>query len=649
MSKTLSLIFRFAARDWRGGELGLLLAALIIAVSSIAAVGFFVDRLRVALESQAAELLGADLIVRSSRELPASYAQEAQRRGLKIARTVEFPSMVSAGALPRLASVKAFDPGYPLRGRPRVFVQGSAGETVAAPLPVAGEAWADPQLVNSLDARNGDALSLGESTFRLTAQIALEPDRGGGFVNFAPRILVPLQDLAATGLVQPGSRVSHRLMVAGDDRAQIDGYASWLRSRLGTAERLETVDDGRPELRTTLDRAEQFLSLVALLSALIAAVAVALAARRFAVRHLDTCAVVKALGMTQGELLRVLVGELLLLALVGGLVGALIGYGVHFLLAQAIAPLMAIALPAPSAWPALQAVLASLILLVGFGAWPFVRLADVSPLRVLRRDIQGAPAQAWVGLVLAALSFAALLFWLGSDRRLAAYALGGFAIGMLVFALLGWALVLAVGRLRHWRGLARRPVLRMALASWSRRRGTAVAQTVALSVGLMALVLLSVTRTDLIDGWQRATPADAPNRFLVNIQPDQQDRVREVLGGHGVSEVPLYPMIRGRLVQINDRLAADVVSEAGQEMAQRSLERELNLSYLTALPGHNQLVSGRWLDPQAAEVSVEEGLARSFGLSLGDLLTFDIAGESVSAKVTSLRKVSWDSMKVNFS
>jgi len=650
MKSILQHIARFTYRDWRGGELTLLLGALIIAVASLAAVGFFVDRLRVALDRQATQILGADLVVRSQRALPPDFERQAAALGLKTTRTTEFPSMVTKGELPRLASIKAFAPGYPLRSQMRVYESDGVTDRAASKMPALGEVWVSPQLANMIQAKLGDQLVLGQSNLKLTRLIALEPDRGGGFVNIAPRVLISEAQLEKTELIQPGSRVSYRLLVAGND-AKIAEYRAWITPRLAQYQRVETVDDTRPQLMATLERAEQFLSLVALLSALIAAVAVALGSRRFAQRHLDACAVVKSLGMTQRELLSVLIGELMLVALVGGVIGAALGWGIHFGLAASIEPLLAIALPAPSFWPAVYAVVAALVLLLGFGAWPFVSLAGVPPLRVLRRDLGQTPASAWIGGLIALSCFAGLMLWLATDRRIAIYALGGFIIGAIVFSIAAWLMLVLIGKARKLSLVSRDPSLRLALASWSRRRSSSIAQVVALAVGMMALTLLTVTHNDLIEGWQRATPPDAPNRFVLNIQPEQTKSVEQSLANAKVADAELYPMIRGRLTHLNGKKIesdSDKPQTERSEVERNAPRRELNLSYMSQIPGHNELVKGQWFDDESKEVSVEEGLFESLGLSMGDKLTFDIGGEVVDVAVSSIRKVRWDSMKVNF-
>ncbi|MEK9720310.1 MAG: FtsX-like permease family protein [Quisquiliibacterium sp.] len=425
-------------------------------------------------------------------------------------------------------------------------------------------------------------------------------------MNFAPRALMRLQDLAATGLVQPASRVTYRLLVSGP-AASVASFEAWARNSLARGMRIESLETGRPELRNTLDRAEQFLSLVAMLSALIAAVAIGLAARRFAERHLDGCAVMRAIGIGQRQLISVLGLELFWVALFAGALGVSLGWFVHLALEQVLAPLIGLPLPPPGIAPVLQGLATGLVLLLGFGAWPFLRLAGVPAMRVLRRELGAAQASPWLAFALALGSFVGLLVWFCSDLRLAAIAIGGFAAGTVVFMLLTFALMrLVTWARRSSASFLSSPAIRMALASWSRRQSSSIVQTVALAIGLMALLLLTVVRTDLVDGWRRASPVDAPNRFAINIQPDQAKPVVAALQRAGIGKVDLYPMVRGRLVAINGRPI--VPSDYEGERARRLVDREFNLSYMTDPPAHNRIVQGRWFMSQAMEVSVEAGI-----------------------------------------
>lgn len=644
MLHTLRLAARMTARDARAGELRLLLVALAVAVAAIACVGFFADRLRGALELEARQLIGADWVLSADRAIDAGLAQRARAAGLSVATTVAFPSMVVGPGSPQLASVKAVTEGYPLRGNLRVAPAPDAPDAPARGIPAPGTAWVDAQLLTALGVAPGGTVQLGEVALRVDRVLTLEPDRGANFVNFAPRILVGMEDLRASGLVQPASRLNWRLLVAGPPDAVARFTAGVVPGR---GQRVESLEGGRPELRNTLDRAEQFLSLVALLSALIAAVAIALAARRFAQRHLDACAVLRALGTTQRRIVALLSIELLLVGLAGSLAGVLLGLAGHQALVVLARPLIALPLPPPGPMPALQAVAAGLLLLVGFAVLPVARLAGVPALRVLRRELGAPPVSAWVAAALAVVAFSALLLWFARDVRLASIALAGFAGGAVFFALAAWGLVRAVSPLRRFvSGAPGGGLLRLALAGWSRRQGASVAQTAALAVALMALMLLAVVRSDLLDGWRRASPADAPNRFLINIQPDQREPVETVLRARGVRDPVLYPMVRGRLVAVNGTAIGPDTVEG--DRAQRLLDREFNLSYMRDEPRHNTTVQGRWIAPDEPEVSVETGLMSTLGLRLGDRLTFDVAGENVDAKVVGVRKLAWDSMQVNF-
>jgi putative ABC transport system permease protein len=458
--------------------------------------------------------------------------------------------------------------------------------------------------------------------------------------------MLALDDLAATGLIQPGSRVTYRLLAAGE-RSAVAGFESWVKSRLRAGQRMETLEAGRPELRMTLDRSQQFLSLVSLLSALIAAVAIGLAARRFAERHLDGFAVLKALGAPQRLLVWSLLLEMLWLSLAGAAVGAVVGWAAHWALIGLATAMIEIPLPAPSWWPAVQAAAAGVILILGFAAVPVLRLAGVPPLRVLRRELGPPAISAWLALACAIGAFALLLFWYAGDRKIALYAMGGFLAGAVFFALVAFGGVRLLAPLRNWVGTGRATAsLRIALASWSRRQGSSVVQTAALAVGLMALMLLTVTRNDLLDSWRTASPADAPNRFVLNIQPDQREMFQDMMRDAGIAGVELYPMIRGRLVAVNGvEVAPDSYQE---ERARRLVNREFNLSYTDRMPGHNQLDSGRWLAPGSAEVSAEQGVMDTLGLKINDRLRFDVAGELVDLTVVGTRKLAWDSLKVNF-
>jgi putative ABC transport system permease protein len=635
-------------RDWRAGELRLLLAAVVLAVAALSSVGFFASRLSNALNLQARQLLGADAVLTSDNPIAPAMRKAIIDAELTTSETVSFPSMVGATGskardiAPQLSSLKAVAAGYPLRGALRISEQIGDQGTLATGIPQPGTLWLDAALLPLLQAKLGDQLEVGELSLRVDKIIVNEPDRGTNFASFAPRVMINLADLEKSRLILPGSRVTYRLLMAGPANSVQTFVDS---TTLPKGQRFEDLRAGRPEVRSTLNRAEQFLSLVALLSALIAATAIGLAARRFAARHLDGCAVMRAMGITQSSLVSLLFLELLWIALLAALAGIALGFAAHFALISAVRSLLTLDLPNASLLPGLKAAAAGVVLLLGFGGLPILRLASVAPLRVLRRDLGAAPVQVWVAAVIAIVATMSLMVWFAGDVRLAAYALGGFMISAVIFSLIAWGLMNGVnhaGRQTQRSGLV---LLRVMLASWAKRGASSVAQMVALAIALMALLLLTVTRNDLLDSWRAASPKDAPNRFVINVQPDQMQTVFAQLKAGGLNDVSLAPMIRGRIVKIN---ATEVKLDDFSERARGTLDRELNLSYLKTIPAHNQTIKGRWVDPKAAEVSVEEGLASTLGLKLDDTVSFDIAGEVVTAKVVGLRKVAWDSMKVNF-
>ncbi|MCX8005796.1 MAG: FtsX-like permease family protein [Burkholderiaceae bacterium] len=438
--------------------------------------------------------------------------------------------------------------------------------------------------------------------------------------------------------------MTYRLLVAGAP-ASVREYAGWLRARLARGQQVETLDSGRPEMARTLQRAERFLSLVALLAAMIAAVAVAAAARRFSLRHLDTCAMLRCLGATQREIFRLFALEFAYVGLAACVVGALAGFALHFVLLDALKGLIQTALPLPSAAPALQALACGLVLLAGFALPPLAQLREVPPLRVLRKDVGLPRARALAGYAGGALAFLALLLWAAGDLKLGALTAGGFALGVLAFATIAWLALRVLAPLRALTGQLGIS-WRFALAAMQRRPAATVVQLVALAVGIMALLLLTVTRTDLVSAWRRAAPPDAPNRFVINIQPEQAERIAQRLRDAGIADATLYPMVRGRLIEINGRAVGPEAYTS--ERAQRLVDREFNLSYTDEAPGHNRIVAGRWFAPDAQELSIEDGIAATLGIALGDVLTFDIAGQRLQARVGSLRKVDWDSMRANF-
>ncbi|HEY9028180.1 MAG TPA: FtsX-like permease family protein, partial [Burkholderiaceae bacterium] len=627
-------------RDFIAGELKLLLWAVVLAVGALTAVGFFADRMRAGLVRDAAQLLGGDAVVLGDKPLAPAFTQEALRRGFVVGQAATFPSMARAGAArggaAKLSVVKAVDAAYPLRGRIDVRFGAAAPVQSLRQAPAPGTVWIDPQLANALALKVGDTLELGDASLRIAALIAIEPDRGAGFSALAPRALINQADLPATGLVQPSSRITWRLAVGapnGDEKLA-DDFAAWAKAKIKAdglrGVRVENLASGRPEMTQTVDRAQQFLSLVALLTALLSAVAVAVAARDFAQRHLDDCAMLRVLGETQRRIAAVHAIEFCGLGLFASLVGLGLGFALHLGFVALLTSWLPNGLPWPGLLPALLGVGVGLILLMGFGLPPVLQLARVPPLRVLRRDV-GAPKAASIGVLVGAfLGFAALMVVAARDVKLGLISVGGFAGAALVFAFVGW---LAVRALRRFVPEARAPRwLVLATRAIAARPAFAVLQIASMAIGLMALWVLVLLRTDLIDSWRAATPPDAPNRFVVNIQPDQAEAYRAMLKASGVQGDDWFPMIRGRLVTINDQPVGQRYKPDSD--ASNMIQRELNLSHSAQVQPKVKIVAGTWVPDEVDGLSVEEGLARTLGLKLGDKMVFDVGGQMVTGRIT---------------
>ncbi|MDO9291784.1 MAG: ABC transporter permease, partial [Hydrogenophaga sp.] len=646
-----SLGWRSLTRDWRAGELRLLLVAVTLAVAALTAVGFFADRLQGGLARDARALIGGDAVISSDNATPPVYEQQAQALGLQTTQTLGFPTMGRArdedGGAAKLVALKAVDTGYPLRGNLRVAAGPQAPDAPTRDIPAPGTAWVDAALLVALDLQVGSPLLMGDSQFRIDKVIVVEPDRGAGFLTFAPRVMINAADLPATGLVQPASRLTYRLAVAGNDPA-VKQFVQWAQAQIEMPGvrglRLESLEGGQPAMQQTLERAEKFLNLVALLAALLSAVAVAIAARGFAQRHLDDCAMLRVLGLSQGTMARAYTFEFVLVGLGASVLGVVLGFALHHVFVLLLAGLVESALPAASIWPVLLGLGMGLTLMLAFGLPPVLQLAQVPPLRVIRRDVGQLKPATLAVLGLGVAGFAALLLAASRDLMLGLIAVGGFAAAVAVFALASYG---AVRLLRASVNEATAPrALVLATRQLSARPAYAVVQISSLAVGLLALVLLVLLRTDLIASWRNATPPDAPNRFVINVQPEQGEPFQQALRQAGVQRFDWYPMIRGRLVLVNGQPVAP--ESYATDRAQRLVEREFNLSNTAQRPPHNEVTQGRWTEDEAGGLSVEEGLAEELGLKLGDLLGFDIAGQPVQGRITSLRKVDWGSMRVNF-
>ena len=650
-------------RDLRAGELRLLIVAVSLAVAALTAVGFFADRLNGGLQRDARQLLGGDAVISSDNPTPQVFIDKAKALGLQTAQTLGFPTMAratatvqsanSGDAMTKLVALKAVSETYPLRGNLQIIAKQGAEPAKTRAVPAVGEAWVDAALLDGLGLQVGDKLLLGDAELRIGQIITTEPDRGAGFANFAPRVMVNMAGMAATGLIQPASRVTYRFAVAGTSSGgpaadeAVKAFADFAKAQTSAGMpgvRLESFEGGRPEMKQTLERAEKFLSLIALLAALLSAVAVALAARSFAAKHLDNCAMLRVLGQSQRNIGLSYTFEFALVGLFASGLGIVIGYAVHYVFVLLLAGLIESSLPAASLWPVAFGLGMGMTLLLAFGLPPVLQLAQVPPLRVIRRDVGSLKPASLAVLGLGLAGFVALLLATSSDLKLGLITVGGFAAAVVLFAGISYV---AIKLLRMSVNDATAPRwLVLATRQLTARPAFAVVQISALSLGLLALILLVLLRTDLIDSWRKATPPDAPNRFVINVMPEQSEPFQQTLKDAGIKNYDWFPMIRGRLVAINN---TDVkLDNFADERAKRMLDREFNLSNSAALPAHNIILSGAWIPEEAGGVSVEESVAKTLNLALGDALRFNVGGMVVDSKVSSIRKVDWGSMRANF-
>jgi putative ABC transport system permease protein len=565
-----------------------------------------------------------------------------ERAGVQRAEAINFISMASAKES-QLAGVKAVSENYPLRGRLRIAAAPGAPDAPAESGPARGTVWLEERLVSALNAPVGSRVRLGRGEFRVAAVLTLEPERSTNFFNIAPRLMMHIADVPQTALIQTGSRVSYYLYAAGAPE-QISSLQQ--KVTLERGQRIDTLETGRPEIRSAVDRAQRFLGLTALLAAILAGVAVALGTRRFVERHLDGCAVMRCLGASQSQLLRLYSIEFLLLGLAACAAGCVIGYIAQEAIAVTVAEVIRAELPAPRILPAVQGFLVGLVLLLGFALPPLVQLKNVPAVRVIRRETGRASKASFASYIVGAGALAALLVWQAGDLRLGLTVVGGFAAAVAVFFLVSWLLLRILTGQRVISRI-RNKMLRYGLANLRRHaRGNAV-QIASLALGLTAVLLLTFTRNELVEAWRRSAPPDAPNRFLIGVQPEQLEPLQAFFSAHNIPVPDLYPMVRGRLVEVNGKPVSEANYE--EERAKRLVEREFNLSYMSDLPSHNQISAGTWWGKAPGkEISAEQGIAERLGWKLGDELTFVVGSERFTARITSLRKLRWDSMKVNF-
>jgi putative ABC transport system permease protein len=641
----LQFVFRPALRAFRRDltdrSFLIIGTAVIIAVASVSAVDMFTDRVRTALAQQSSALLAADLSVISNNPLAPSYAQQARSLKLTSTAILAMRSVVTFGEKFQLVELKAVNDGYPLRGELLVADAAFETPTRSDAIPTPGTAWVEARLLGLIGAKVGDQISIGSADLTIAKVLVLEPDRGGDLFNIAPRAMINGADVERTALIAPGSRVHYSLLVAGP-RPAVEQFKKQLNLNIG--DRILSPEDARPEIRAALRRAEQFLGLATLTTIMLAGAAIALAARSFSTRHRNTVALLRTLGATRQYVMRYFLIEILLLGMVAALIGAAVGIGCQEIIARALAGWTQTDLPPPSFAAALGAALRALLALMGFALPQLMKLRDVPPLRVLRSDADAMPVKKSSVIIYATAGVLLIAPWRDGDPQLTLWSLFGLlaSIGLLIVVSIGTIKIVARSHSQN------NLVWRFGIANIARRGILTVIQITALGLGLMALLVLGIVRNDLLDNWSSSLPADAPNQFLINIQSEEVSPLRNFLARHALSRPQFYPMVRARLTAINDRpITQDSYHDP---RARRLAEREFNLSEATTLKPRNVIIAGEWWDANASQTqfSVEQDIAKTLGISVGDSLSYRVAEKEIKGKVTSLRAVQWESMEVNF-
>ncbi len=657
--------FRDFLRALRQGEVRLLFLAIVIAVAGTSSINFVTNRIERALQYHAADLMGADFVIQSTESARGLFVKKALGHGLAFSTTTEFPTVVVAGDYSKLSGLKAVGKNYPLRGALKTGHRPYGDSRINRSIPKPGEAWVDSELFNALKLTLNQDIQVGYKTLKVTAILAFEPDRGNEFFNIAPRLMINRSDLKATRLIQRGSRIRYKLLFSGSWNA-IQKFSDWAKNNLNNNERVQSLDNARPALRTAINFGGRFLSLASLLGILLAGVAIAISARQYARNQLDRCAMLRCLGATQKMISHHYIAQLCWIGLIASSTGAALGYGLHELLLSLLHSFLPEQLPLISFTPILSGLIIGATTLFAFALPPIFALRDTSPLRVIRRDLLPNSARKRTTNILTWISILAgtsiLLFILAGDISLAWRMLIAILVALTMFSLISFLLVKFLATLNiplsRWSKFA---ALRFGLANLSRRSTLTSIQISGFGIGIMALLILSIVRTDLLTQWRNRLPVDAPNQFLINIQSNQIKDLRKQLQTSGKRIVNLYPMIRGRLTHINSKaVSADSYLEP---RAKRLITREFNLSQSDQLQKSNTVIKGRWWHKtttpiksnlgktpslEAKQISIESGLATLLRIKVGDTLRYLIAGKPIKVIVTSLRKVSWDTMRPNF-
>ena len=704
-STLIGLASRLLWRDWRSGELRLLFLALVMAVTSVSGIALFTDRLEKALLLESANMLAADRVLGSGKVLPDEILNEAQTRGLRTASTLSFTSMAFSDSGNMLVSAKAVSDTYPLRGDVIIadapFIRGAPIQSGPQP----GEVWLESRALPALGLEVGDSVYVGEAELTVSKIIIAEPDRsGGGMVdNAGPRLMLHLDDVAKTNVVQLGSRVSYRFLFAADELLALDEFETWVDAEYEGEYRLRDVRDESEEVSEALSRAESFLLLGSLFAVLLAGVAIALTAKRYSERHYDYVAILKTFGCTSPQIGFIYLWIQALLAIVAVVVGSVLGWGVHHIILRALQTVITVELPAAGFEPFVVGAMTAVICLLSFALPPLLALRETPPLRVLRKDISQQKVGANVPYVFGIGGTIGLVYWYSQDAVLTSVLVVAVASIAILLSGLSFLLLSSSSAV----GMRAGSAWKLAMSAARRRRKQNVLQVMVFSVTIMSLLILGLLRTDLIADWQAQLPENTPNHFMMNISQPQIAGIEEFFEENGVQGNAFYPLISARVTKVNgatpdpqEDLNSDAErgtlaggggddaeeesakgaarvglsvgygqgetnaagassgkeaseSEAGDEAEEGEVRGRLSrrqVTWAAELPADNRVTGGEWWEAtvEPGFVSIEQDYADWLDIELGDVIEFEINAQTVSAEVSSFRSVRWDNMQPNF-
>ncbi len=644
MPEHTMLAIRLLLRDWNAGELKVLLLALVIAVASMTSIGVFTNRIEHSMTDQAGQFLGADLLVKSSRVIDQSIIFKANEFGLRSSEAISFASVISVGDEFQLAHIKAVDKYYPLLSQVKIAHTLYGNDMLVSHGPAPGEVWLAPRLFSSLGITLNQLVEIGQIKLKVTAVLKQDPGENSSLIAVAPRVLMNIQDVINTGIVQPGSRVNYLNSFAGKQENR-QRFEKWLTPKLTSTQSLIGGTENSEAISSAMQKADQYLSLASMLSVMLSGIAIAMAANRYGQRHFDQVALMRCMGATQTSIMKIFAIQLIALGSLASLIGILFGYLAQQGLVYILSDLFVRELPSPSLYPLIVGFLSGFITLGGFSYPTIMRLRQVSPLRVLRNDISPLNISAWIVYGLATLAVILLMWWQSGHLVLTLLVL----LGTLSCIIILFVITSIMTKISSFLIPILKGPWKTGLQQIIRYKRENQLQILVFGLSLLILMTIYLIRTDLFDRWQAQLPDDAPNHFVINIQSYETDKVNSFFHEKSINSEGLYPMVRGRITHINDISISDDSTDKRQ--LDESLKRELNLSWSNVLQKNNSLIKGKWWDENDTGkqyISIEKGLARRLQVDIGDKLSFLIADRSIDVTIRSIRSVQWESFQPNF-